>query len=136
MFIKTYLFRKNKWNPNQKHPSCKKVAAKTWKRLWWKDVKSKRGGQGLCRNAVNYIKNFDNDDPGHKTLWHLGVLFVPVVVIMEELVLHQDCVIALIAGVEICATYVRMHNIYYFKQLRDFIDSSHRIPLFWNIMGT
>ena len=38
-----------------------------------KDVKSKGGGQGLCRNAVDHIKNFDNDDPGYKTLWHLGV---------------------------------------------------------------
>ena len=29
-------------------------------------MKSKGGGQGLCRNAVDDIKNFDNDDPGHK----------------------------------------------------------------------
>ena len=30
-------------------------------------MKSKGGGQGLCRNAVDHIKNFDNDDPGRKT---------------------------------------------------------------------
>ena len=41
-----------------------------------KDVKSKGGGQGLCRNAVNHIKNFDNDDPGHKIFWHLGVIII------------------------------------------------------------
>ena len=42
-------------NPSQKHE---------------KGVKSKGGGQGLCRNAVDHIKfkNFDNEDPGHKTL--------------------------------------------------------------------
>ena len=65
-----HLYLKKKWNPNQKHPSYKKVVAKTWKRLWWKDVKG--GGQGLCRNAIHHIKNFDNDDPGHKTLGCLG----------------------------------------------------------------
>ena len=27
-----------------------------------KNVKSKGGSQGLCRNAVDHIKNFDNDD--------------------------------------------------------------------------
>ena len=40
---------------------CKKVAAKTWKGCDKKDVKSKGGGQGLCRNAVDHINNFDND---------------------------------------------------------------------------
>ena len=29
-----------------------------------KDVKLKGGSQGLCENAVDHIKNFDNDDPG------------------------------------------------------------------------
>ena len=29
-------------------------------------MKSKEGGQGLYRDAVDHIKIFDNDDPGHK----------------------------------------------------------------------
>ena len=33
-----------------------------------KDVKSKGVDQGLCRNAVDHINFFDNDDPGCKTL--------------------------------------------------------------------
>ena len=31
-------------------------------------MKSKGGSQGLYRNAVDHIKNFDDDDPGRKTL--------------------------------------------------------------------
>ena len=31
-----------------------------------KDVKSTGDGQDLCRNAVDHIKTFDNDDPGRK----------------------------------------------------------------------
>ena len=50
-----HLFLKQKWNqdPNQKHPSCKKVVAKTWKDCDEKYVKSKGGSQGLCRNVVD-----------------------------------------------------------------------------------
>ena len=61
--------------PNQNHPSYKKVAAKTWKKAVMKDVKSKGDGQGLCRNAVDHIKNFDNDDPGCK-IFFLSQCFV------------------------------------------------------------
>ena len=32
-------------------------------------MKSKEGGQDLCRNAVEHIKNFYNDDPGYKTFF-------------------------------------------------------------------
>ena len=45
----------------------RKVVAKTWKRLWWKRCEIKRDSQGLCRNAVDHINNFGNDDPGCKT---------------------------------------------------------------------
>ena len=43
-----------------------------------KDMKSKGGSQGLCRNAVDHIKKFDIDDSGYwdntlqlfpKTIW-------------------------------------------------------------------
>ena len=63
-----HLFLKKMWNSNQKHLSCKKSCAKTDE----KDVKSKEGSQGLYRKAVDHINNFDNDDPGHKTLECLG----------------------------------------------------------------
>ena len=36
-------------------------------------MKSKWGSQGQCRNAVNHIKNFDNDDPGCKTFFLLAL---------------------------------------------------------------
>ena len=60
-----------------KYPTTNTLAVK---KLWSrpekgcdeKDVKSKGGSQGLCRNAVvNHIKNFDNDNPGHKTFFLL-----------------------------------------------------------------
>ena len=41
-----------------------------------KDVKSKGGGQGLCRNSVDHIKSFDNDHAGHKTLRQEKVLLL------------------------------------------------------------
>ena len=52
-------------------PSCKKGWSQDLKKgCDEKDVKSKGGGQGLCRNAVDHIKNFDNDDPGvSNVLW-------------------------------------------------------------------
>ena len=51
-------------NPNQKHSSCKKSCGQDLKKgCDEKDVKSKGGSQGLCRNAVDHIKKFDNDDP-------------------------------------------------------------------------
>ena len=49
------------------------------------DVKSKGGSQGLCRNAVDHIKNFDNDDPSHKTLWHLGVIIIKIFNVMNSI---------------------------------------------------
>ena len=52
-------------NPN---PVVKKLWLRPEKGCDEKDVKSKGGGQGLCRNAVNHIKNFDDDDPGRKTM--------------------------------------------------------------------
>ena len=54
-----YLFLKSQ----PKHPSCKKSCGQdlkkaVMKKMWnQKDVKSKGGGQGLCRNAVDHIKN-------------------------------------------------------------------------------
>ena len=58
--------------PNQKHPSCKKSCSQDLKKgCYKKDVKSKGDGQGLCRNAVDHIKNFDNDNPGHKTCFQI-----------------------------------------------------------------
>ena len=44
--------------------SCKKSCGQDLKKAV---MKSKGGGQGLCRNAVGHIKIFDNDGPGHKT---------------------------------------------------------------------
>ena len=46
-----------------------------------KDVKSKGGSQGLCRNAVDHIKNFDSNDPGRKTFF-LPQCFAPWVIIL------------------------------------------------------
>ena len=58
---------------NQKHPSCKKSCSQDLKRgCDEKDVKSKEGSKGLCRNDVVYIKNFDNDDPGASMIFDLG----------------------------------------------------------------
>ena len=66
---KKHLFFK-KWKNTL---TVKNVAAKTWKKaVMKKDVKSKVGSQGLCRNAVDHIQNFDNDDPGHKIFEALG----------------------------------------------------------------
>ena len=62
--------------PTKNAIAVKKVVAKTWKGCDEKDVKSKGGGQGLCRNAVDHIKNFDNDDPGHITFFCLNVLWL------------------------------------------------------------
>ena len=47
---------------NQKHPSCKKGCSQDLKGYDEKDEISKGGGQGLCKNAVDHIKNFNNDD--------------------------------------------------------------------------
>ena len=49
-------------NPTKNTLAVKKVAAPE-KDCYKKDVKSKGDSQGLCRNAVDHIKNFDNDDP-------------------------------------------------------------------------
>ena len=51
-----------------KHPRCTRLEKDCDER----DVKSKRDSQGLWRNAVDYIKNFDNDDPGASMLCGLG----------------------------------------------------------------
>ena len=50
---------------NQKHSRCKKLKLqpRPEKGCDETDVKSKGCGQGLCRNAVDHIKN---DDPGQK----------------------------------------------------------------------
>ena len=58
---KKYLFQP------KKHPSRKKSCGEDLKKGDEKDVKLKGAGQSLCRNAVDHIKNFDNDDLSHKT---------------------------------------------------------------------
>ena len=49
--------------PTKNTLAIKKLRPRPEKGYDEKDVKSKRGGQGLCRNVVDHIKNFDNDDP-------------------------------------------------------------------------
>ena len=81
-----HAFISKKGNTNQKHPSCKKsysLDSRPEKSCDKKDVISKRGGQGLCRNAVDHIKNFDNDDPGCKTLWQEELMFAACWVIIS-----------------------------------------------------
>ena len=56
---------------NQKHPSCKKILAKTWKKAMMKKMEIKRGSQ---RMLLITLKKFSNDDPGHKTFSSLNVL--------------------------------------------------------------
>ena len=46
--------------PTKNTLAVKKVVAKTWKGLWWKRCEIKRGRP---RNAVDHIKNFDNNEP-------------------------------------------------------------------------
>ena len=55
IFIGAWMFicisLKKKWNPNQKHPSCKKVAAKTWKsceKMWNQKGAAKACAGMLC----------------------------------------------------------------------------------------
>ena len=47
-----------KMYPNQKHSRCKKSHGQDLKKA-----------VGLCRNAVDHIKHFDNNDPGLKTFF-------------------------------------------------------------------
>ena len=61
--------------PNQKHPSCKRNYKKSCSQDLKKNCDEKWGGQGLCRNAIDYIKNFDNDHSDHKTFSCLSVLW-------------------------------------------------------------
>ena len=49
-------------------PGLKVLWPRPVKRLWWKRCEIKRGVQDLCRNVVDHINDFDNDDPGCKTL--------------------------------------------------------------------
>ena len=45
-------------------------------------MKKMWGGQGLCRNAVDHIKKFDNDDPGCKIL-RQDICFAAWVIIIK-----------------------------------------------------
>ena len=61
-----------KSNPNQNTIAVKKLWPRPEKGCDEKDVKSKWDGQGLCRNAVDHIKIFYNDDPGTSMFCGLG----------------------------------------------------------------
>ena len=67
--LHTFISKK-KWNPNL---AVKKLQPRPGKCC--DEKKSKGGGQSLCRNAVDRIKNFDNDDPSHKALGQEKLMF-------------------------------------------------------------
>ena len=61
--------------PTKNTLAIKKLQPRPEKGCDEKDVKSKGGGQGLCRNAVDHIKNFDIDDSGASMFCGLGQNF-------------------------------------------------------------
>jgi len=52
------------YNLNQNTHGVKQVTYGQEKLAWLKNCKIKIGSQGIYRNAVDRIKNFDNDAPG------------------------------------------------------------------------
>ena len=61
-----HLFLKRSEIPTKNTLAVKKLRPRPEKSCDEKHVKSKGGNQGLCRNAVDHIKIFDNDDQATK----------------------------------------------------------------------
>ena len=70
--------------PTKNTLAVKKVADKTWKRLWWKRREIKRGRSRPVQKCVDHNKKFDDDPAGCKTLIFLPQCFVAWVIIIKN----------------------------------------------------